>query len=550
MRRTVPLALTAAAVATLLASAPAHADDLGVASKIARVTVYEDRALVERTATVTLPAGTTRLVFRGLPAGVDATALRARSPQAKVLGADVETVPLASEALPAAEAARKEWDLARRVLSLAKMDLDDAKDAWDRLKSVRASALGTGADGLGGAPLDAKSVERMLDLVEEQGRKARRTIIDAETAHEQARSAEDAARRRFEQMSAAAQRSETRAIVTVTAAEPAEASISLSYLLGNAGWTPAYDLRVNEDFGGMTLEMHALVRQATGEDWRDVAMELTTAQPSAGAAPPEPSPWTIDLLREPRDGAVSKRAAPGLAAPLMDAAEEKSKDAGFEAPVRRSGVTVAFGAALPATVAPDGKPVRVALGRFEMKPDVRWTAFPRATDKVFVTAKTRNTLGTALPGGEARVFVGPDFVGAMALEDWGQEKEIDVGLGADREVEVARESLKHERSTEGVFSKDTVHARSWRITVKNHRDRGIDLRLLDQVPVSRDEDLKVEITENSHALATLPAREAEDNKARGVLEWRLPVAQRGEADVRFSFKVTHPRDRTVLGMDE
>lgn len=543
------LVLTLAAIGGAWSARPADAADAITASKISRVTVYEDRALVERTASLPVDAGTTRVVLPGFPAGFDVNSLRARSTDVRVLGVDVETVALAHEALPAAEAARKEWDKARRDLSAAEMDLADAKDTWERLKSVRAVAVDRGGQGLGGGAVDAKSITQVLDLVDEEGRKARRRSVELQSVLETARSAEDAAHRRFDQLAAAAQREETRVVVTVSAAAAGRASLAVQYLVGNAGWTPLYDLRVSEDFSSTSLEMHGVVRQRTGEDWEGVPMELTTARPSAGAAPPEPQPWIVDLwapksrvMHDSDSGRLAETAGPPAPAPA-------AKLSGFVAAVRRSGVVVAFASSLPASAKSDGQPSRVALGRFDLAGDVRWTAFPRATDKVFVTTKVKNKAGSALPAGEARVFVGPDFVGPMQLADWGQDKEIEVGLGVDREVEAARETLLQARSTEGVFSKDTVHDRGYRITVKNHRDRTISVRLLDQIPVSRDEDLKVEITSNSLAFAKLPDRDAEDNKARGVLEWRADLGPKRELDVRFGFKATHPKDHTIVGLE-
>jgi uncharacterized protein (TIGR02231 family) len=226
------------------------------------------------------------------------------------------------------------------------------------------------------------------------------------------------------------------------------------------------------------------------------------------------------------------------------------KEAGYAPTVRRSGLVVAFASQLAESIASDGQPARVALARFDMKPDVRWTAFPRATDKVFVTAKMSNSTSVALPAGEARVFVGSDFVGPLALKDWSVGKEIDVGLGVDRDVEVERERLKDERSTEGVFSKDTVHTQAFRLSVKNHRDRSIHVRLLDQVPVSDDEDLVVKVLEQSRDFAKLPDRDAETNKARGVLEWRYDLAAKTDDDVRFTFEVRHPKSKEAYGLGD
>lgn len=549
----IPFALTAAALAgAVFAASPARADTVAE-SRITGVTVYEDRAIVERTATVTVGSGTTRIVLPGFPSGFDPNSLRARSGQVRVMGVDTERVHLAKESLPDADAARKAWDAAKRAVLIATMDADDAKDAWDRLKSIRAAAAAKGAEALAGHSTDVKAIDAMLDLVDEKGRAARRRIVETQTAVETATSAEDAARRTFEDYAASAQREETRVVVTVTAQEAGQATLAVKYMVGNARWEPVYDVRVSDDFSATSLEMTAVVSQQTGEDWSGVPLEVTTAQPAAGASPPEPNPWIVDLQsNEPRgaEREMARRAVPAAPALKVLYDSKDKDDAGFIAPVRRSGVVVAFSAPLPANVKSDGQASRVALGRFDLPPDVRWTAFPKATDKVYVTTKLKNTTGQALPGGNARVFVGPDFVGPMSVADWGMDKEIDVGLGVDREVEVTRESLKNERSTEGVFSKDTVFEREYRITFKNHRDRAIDVRLLDQVPVSQDEELKVETTTMSTPPAKLPDRDAETNRARGVIEWRFNVAAKQEFDLRFGFRVNHPKGRVIIGYDE
>jgi uncharacterized protein (TIGR02231 family) len=353
-------------------------------------------------------------------------------------------------------------------------------------------------------------------------------------------------------------RSESRVVVTLQADAAADADVSVQYMVAGASWQPAYDLRVDDGFGAASLGLAAIVVQKTGEDWSNVALELTTAQPSAGAAPPEPQPWHVWLPKpEAERGRYAAKPAPSAPAPapaglasLDLESKAELKDEAFRPLVRRTGLVVAFQSQVAESIASDGQPSRVALARFDLVPEVRWNAFPRVTDKVFVTAKMTNTAKVALPSGECRVFVGADYVGPMQLADWGVDKEIDVGLGVDRDVECERETLKNERSTEGLFSKDTVYTREFRIAVRNHRDRAIAVRLLDQMPVSNDEDLTVKLGDTSLPLAQLPPRDAETNKARGVLEWRFPLAAKESQDLRFGFEVRHPRSREMGGLGE
>ena len=46
------------------------------------------------------------------------------------------------------------------------------------------------------------------------------------------------------------------------------------------------------------------------------------------------------------------------------------------------------------------------------------------------------------------------------------------------------------------------------------------------------------------------ARDAETNKARGVLEWRFPLAAKANQDLRFGFEVRHPKGREMGGLGE
>jgi uncharacterized protein (TIGR02231 family) len=564
MRLVLVVSLAVALSPAAFAEDPARA----LESKIARVTVYEDRALVTRAAKTSLPQGTSRLAFEHLPPGLDPASIRARCGSARVLGVDVEPVHLAHEGREDLARAVGAHDVAKRKVASAEMELAEAKDRWELYRSIRAKGVEGGERALGGGgAVDVKSLKDLIELVGAQGAKARQDVLSATDGLDVAKADEDAARRRVDELRTGRDRTESRVLVTLEADATGDATVTVQYMIGGASWQPVYDLRVDEGFGAASLGLSAVVVQKTGEAWTDVALELTTAQPSAGAAPPEPQPWRVWLPSRDRGeaGFAAPAAPPAPAAKrsMRPAVADKlkadddavalaldAKDENFAAQVRRTGLVVAFQSQLTESIASDGQPSRVALARFDMKPDVRWTAFPRATDKVFVTAKMTNTTNVALPAGETRVFVGVDYVGPFALKDWGVAKEIDVGLGVDRDVEVERERLKDERSTEGLFSKDTVHTQSFRLSVKNHRDRDIAVRLIDQLPVSNDEDLTVKVTEKSRDFATLPDRDAETNKARGVLEWRFPLAAKTNEDVRFAFEVRHPKSKDVYGLGE
>ena len=63
--------------------------------------------------------------------------------------------------------------------------------------------------------------------------------------------------------------------------------IRLNYLVGSVTWRPEYKLRagkVNED---VQVDYQANLMQHSGEEWNQVNMTLSTAQPMLNASPPD-----------------------------------------------------------------------------------------------------------------------------------------------------------------------------------------------------------------------------------------------------------------------
>ena len=63
------------------------------------------------------------------------------------------------------------------------------------------------------------------------------------------------------------------------AAQAGEVELQLSYLVRGPKWVPTYDIRVDSESRKLDVKYFALVRQNTGEDWGDVALKLSTANP-------------------------------------------------------------------------------------------------------------------------------------------------------------------------------------------------------------------------------------------------------------------------------
>ncbi|MBI2497225.1 MAG: mucoidy inhibitor MuiA family protein [Opitutae bacterium] len=86
--------------------------------------------------------------------------------------------------------------------------------------------------------------------------------------------------------------------VTVRVSAPAAGSldVALSYTVTGASWSPSYDARVLSTERAVALGYFGIVRQSTGEDWKDVMLTLSTARPGLGGAAPVLGVWNLDVV--------------------------------------------------------------------------------------------------------------------------------------------------------------------------------------------------------------------------------------------------------------
>ena len=82
-------------------------------------------------------------------------------------------------------------------------------------------------------------------------------------------------------------------VVTVQSKETTNANFTLSYFVDKAGWYPTYDLRVTDISHPITMAYKANVYQSSGEDWKDIKLTLSTANPKQNGEKPNLHAWYL-----------------------------------------------------------------------------------------------------------------------------------------------------------------------------------------------------------------------------------------------------------------
>lgn len=91
------------------------------------------------------------------------------------------------------------------------------------------------------------------------------------------------------------QEAESEVMVEVLAAKSVKAEFIVSYMVIHAAWFPSYDIRVNNVQEPLKLLYKANISQTTGEDWKDVSLTISNANPYLSGTLPELTPWYLNF---------------------------------------------------------------------------------------------------------------------------------------------------------------------------------------------------------------------------------------------------------------
>jgi uncharacterized protein (TIGR02231 family) len=557
----------AGVVASLLAG-PVVAEDVPATSRVDAVTVFLSGAEVTRAAKLNLEKGDHTIVFNDLPAETVAGSIRVDGKATGKL--DIESVDTERRFIPRADQAalqaeRKsiedEIEKLRDDRSLAQGQEDAAETQKKLLGNL--AELPAHPDDQPAHPVPTTDWAQVLGLIASGMADAQRSALDAEVKKRDLdRKIEDLEKKLSALAPARVEQTEVR--VHVIAAAPLEADLTVRYQVRNAAWTPGYDARLAT--GSKTspprldLTRRAEIRQHTGESWDEVALQLPTPRPTADAAAPNLQTVTVDFEEAPKPVAAMAPAPPpaqgrirAMAGMKKADADEKAAGIAVEenapAPVDIGEQTAAVASApfqaifaVPSrlTIPDTGETKRVLLQQDNLEPVLTVRTVPKLDAKAYLYAKLVLPKGSPALPGAVSLFRDGTFVGTGALPVLSPGEDHELGFGADDQVRVRHAISDQKQGETGLISSAKTDSRNFRITVKNMHERAVQLVVHDQIPVSENQDIKVDIVG-----PTSPTKKDIEDK-RGVIAFESKLEPEEERVIEFGYRVTWPGSRAIV----
>lgn len=166
-----------------------------------------------------------------------------------------------------------------------------------------------------------------------------------------------------------------------------------------------------------------------------------------------------------------------------------------ESSFEESGLTTTYDLPTLKTIVPMSNTTKHKIARVEFKSVIfSHILIPKLKPSAFLKARLRNASKITLLKGTAGLTVDGSFLGQSTIPRCSAGDSFTLPLGVDPTISVNYAKPTVRRSQSGIFSKEDCEVFTRTATIANTKhNAAVELLVLDQVPVSEDERLRIEI---------------------------------------------------------
>ncbi len=535
-------------VFSLLASG-ALAEEFILDSTVSAATVYGLGATITRTMTFDVPAGQHRLVISDIPYEFGAQTLQIMGGEGLVVNASqllsqrpsLEGQQLERRAAleSAVESIEAEIRVKQAESAAAGLVINAANARIKLLESIGTQQAQGAAAALEAQTLSTDTLTALVSLV---GNETLTALQDAQAARsEMAAISRDM--QALQQDLSKAREDLARLVepadwsygiaLQVEAAAPASGPLQISYVVEQARWYPVYRFMLDTESNTLKVARSVTVAQQTNEDWQDVVVTVSTADPFSYGS------FSLPYINIARYVAlpplVEMRSADNMGslayvAPEVVAVEEPARMRGAE--VNFQGITATYTLPAGTVIRGDAEETTVALSHNSF--DVALTARASMGGDAFVVAEWKNETAEPYLPGKATYFRDGAFVDAGEVEMVAAGATASLGFGKIDGLQVRRTTLRREDGSSGVLTTSNDRVVAYELNVENVSNRAWDVVLYDRVPVSEQEELIVDWSARPRPTLT------DVDGRRGVIAWEFALESEAKKVIKLSYELQWP----------
>lgn len=556
------------AAALILAPGLAAAAETELSSRIDRVTVFPDGAVVTRLGKTNLLQGASQIVLRGLPATIDPASIRVEGKgdgTFSVGAVDVRITP--GDAKPVLDTVLEEKLRTLRdekeKLSGQIGAIESKRATIERFAQVGPDKLGPDGKALPVAdwPAVFEAIGTALVKVQDELRGTRNRLSNVE--------AEIAALERARPQAGRPGAPKRDIAIAVEAPQPVAAEFTVTYRVTGANWTPTYEARLTTtgEKPEIALTRRAEIRQRSGEAWDDVALTLSTTRSTGGTRAPDLTPMQVaffepQIMAEARARAQAlarkaeaekaapasalQRRAAGMAVPAAPAPEDSLAKPVIAADVTEAAIEAGayqanFQVPGRATIPQDGNSKTVTLTQRKAEATLAARTVPELEQKAYLEAGFTHDEEAPLLAGRIALHRDGTYVGMGQFNLVAPGDKVELGFGADDRIKVSFAPVKRRENEPSWLGQTRTDLREFRTVVKSLHAKPVKVTVLERIPFSESSGITVETI----AAQTTPPTEKQVGDRRGVASWTFDLAAGAEKEIKLAYRIKWPGDREL-----
>ena len=189
----------------------------------------------------------------------------------------------------------------------------------------------------------------------------------------------------------------------------------------------------------------------------------------------------------------------------------------------------------PLTIASGNKPTVSSIGTYSIPSTYSYRSVPKIDKSAFLVADATGWDNLNLIEGEASVFYDNSFVGKTVVSPDMESDTLHLSLGRDQGIRIDRKLVKS-NTVHKFLANNQEQTMEWEITVRNTRKESVDIQVDDQVPVSQNGEIKVNILELS---------EGKLDKETGIVKWNIHLAPQETKKFKLSYQIKYGKNRRL-----
>ncbi|XP_066914039.1 protein F37C4.5-like isoform X4 [Clytia hemisphaerica] len=563
---------------------------------VKNVTVFVDRAEVNRIVDLNLQQGNVEVLLKDLPDCMDQDSMRVScfgeativevAYQEKAVKENGDDCDDSEQIKSKTEAEKKNIKGSIKTLEANKAKHEQRIEVINKEKLLLqnyADCISSKKEDKVGDVLEKKSIENMLNFLaiyEERSTRIHNEFSDLTQKIEEIVKEIGILKQNLVKLEPKTQKTNMQRNVSILLEVKEESNVNLvaSYVVSRASWRPFYDVRAFNKDSSVQILYFGMIRQNTGEDWEDAKLSLSTALPSVGGSPPSLKPQllkvaTVLTAKSAKRPALSFRRhvsnkiveqelqAKYIIANSMEKSIELSDYNFSQAPLPIAEATenltsTNFDILRPSTIESDDVEHKVSICQLDFSPEFEYLAIPKSVAHAFLKIKVKNDSNYALLAGDANVFLDNNFLTKTTLSAVSPMEEFDIALGVDPSVKVTYKPVKKFQQRTGMISKADLFNFHQVIEIKNTKSLPVKIKVTDQCPWSTNDKIKITLQDpdikfpkgNSSDTSIIKNGNASLYTNNNTIEWELEVPSSETKTINLKYQVEHPIGVRIEGL--